>query len=384
MRTATRRLAQLMAVAATAGLAVAARRGSKRQNQRTQPSGTDQADDTRDAAPRPPQETPPSSGEQASTEPPMPKPERDEPRLADPGLTDLSWRDWVTIFKRAAKESIDDNLPMIASALAYSTFFAIPAVFLVAVGLFTLVTGPETISDLIERFSTFMPADAAQLLGESLQRLQDRPSTGILMTVVGFVIAIWTTTSAMNTYMAALNTAYDRTDGRTFAKKRAVALLMAATMGAAVLLVVLVLIFGPYVERWVGDVLGIEGVTSWLWWVAQWPLLAGGLLFAFATVLYFAPDVEQRRWQFVTPGALVALVVWLVASGGFAVYTSLFSSYNKTWGSLSAVIVTLTWLWLTGLALLFGGELNAEVERSRELRQGRPAGESIDQPARSG
>jgi membrane protein len=187
----------------------------------------------------------------------------------------------------------------------------------------------------------------------------------------------------MTTYMAALNTAYDRTDERTFIKKRAVALLMAATMGLAVLLVVLVLIFGPYVERWVGDALGIGGVTSWLWWVAQWPLLAGGLLFAFATVLYFAPDVDHRRWQFVTPGSLVALVVWLIASGGFAVYTGLFSSYNKTWGSLSAVIVTLTWLWLTGLALLFGGEVNAEVERSRELRQGRPAGRSIEQPARS-
>jgi membrane protein len=384
MRTATRRLAQLMAVAAAAGLALAARRGSKRQVRRALPRDAHDGDGSRDAAPRPPQEIPPAGGEQASTEQPMPKPERDEPKLADPGLTDLSRRDWVAIFKRAVKESLDDNLPLIASALAYSSFFAIPAVLLVAVGLFTLVSGPDTISDLIERFSAFMPADAAQLLGDSLQRLEEKPSTGILMTVVGFLIAIWATTSAMTTYMAALNTAYDRTDERSFVRKRAVALLMAASMGAAVLLVVLVLILGPYVERWFGDALGIEGVTSWLWWVVQWPLLAGGLLFAFATVLYFAPDVEHRRWQFVTPGALVALVVWLVASGGFAVYTSLFSSYNKTWGSLSAVIVTLTWLWLTGLALLFGGELNAEVERSRELRQGRPAGSSIDQPARSG
>jgi membrane protein len=383
MQTPTRRLAQLLVVATAAGLALAVRRGSRRREQPTPAREEVSGGAGRDTEKRQSEETPRPNGEPAPTDPPLPQPEHSEPRLADPGLTDLSARDWVAIFKRAVKDSLDDNVPMIASALAYSTFFAIPAVFLVAVGLFTLVSGPETISDLIERFSTFMPADAAQLLGESLQRLQDRPSTGILMTVVGFVIAIWTTTSAMNTYMAALNTAYDRTDGRTFVKKRAVALLMAATMGAAVLLVVLVLIFGPYVERWVGDVLGIEGVTSWLWWVAQWPLLAGGLLFAFATVLYFAPDVEHRRWQFVTPGALVALVVWLVASVGFAVYTSLFSSYNKTWGSLSAVIVTLTWLWLTGLALLFGGELNAEVERSRELRQGRPAGESIDQPARA-
>jgi membrane protein len=306
------------------------------------------------------------------------QPERMERALRDPGRGDLSVRDWIAVFKRAAKESLDDNLPMIASALAYSSFFAIPAVLLVAVGVFSLVSGPETINDLVERFSNFMPADAAQLLGESLQRLEDRPSTGIAMAVVGFVLAAWTTTSAMTTYMAALNMAYDRSDERGFVKKRAVALLLAVTIGAAVVLVAILLILGPYVERWVGDLLGLEGVTSWLWWVVQWPLLAAGLLVAFSLLLYLAPDVEHRRWQFVTAGSVVALVVWLVASIGFALYTRFFGSYNKTWGSLSAVIVTLTWLWLTGLALLFGGEVNAEAERSRALRQGRRAGASIE------
>jgi membrane protein len=306
------------------------------------------------------------------------QPQRMERALRDPGRGDLSVRDWIAVFKRAAKESLDDNLPMIASALAYSSFFAIPAVLLVAVGVFSLVSGPETINDLVERFSNFMPADVAQLLGESLQRLEDRPSTGIAMAVVGFVLAAWTTTSAMTTYMAALNMAYDRSDERGFVKKRAVALLLAVTIAAAVVLVAILLILGPYVERWVGDLLGIEEVTSWLWWVVQWPLLAAGLLVAFALLLYLAPDVEHRRWQFVTPGSVVALFVWLVASIGFALYTRYFGSYNKTWGSLSAVIVTLTWLWLTGLALLFGGEVNAEAERSRELRQRRRAGASIE------
>jgi membrane protein len=306
------------------------------------------------------------------------QPQRMERALRDPGRGDLSVRDWIAVFKRAAKESLDDNLPMIASALAYSSFFAIPAVLLVAVGVFSLVSGPETINDLVERFSNFMPADVAQLLGESLQRLEDRPSTGIAMAVVGFVLAAWTTTSAMTTYMAALNMAYDRSDERGFVKKRAVALLLAVTIGAAVVLVAILLILGPYVERWVGDLLGIEEVTSWLWWVVQWPLLAAGLLVAFGLLLYLAPDVEHRRWQFLTPGSVVALFVWLVASIGFALYTRYFGSYNKTWGSLSAVIVTLTWLWLTGLALLFGGEVNAEAERGRELRQGRRVGASIE------
>ena len=103
----------------------------------------------------------------------------------------------------------------------------------------------------------------------------------------------------------------------------------------------------------------------------------------FATVLYLGPNVDHPRWRFITPGALFAVVVWLVASGLFAVYTSMFDSYNKTWGSLAAVIVMLTWLWVTGIALLLGAEINSEAERSRELRQGEPAERRIQAPSRA-
>ena len=324
-----------------------------------------------------------AEGELSGQASPQPQPERREPRLSDPGLTDLSRRDWVAIFTRAGKETLDDNMPMIASALAYSSFFAIPATLLLALGLFTLFSGPDTIRDLMDRFDTFMPAEATQLLGDSLVRLESQPSANVIVTVLGFALALWASTSAMTTYMAGLNIAYDRKDGRSFVKKRLIALLMVAIMGFAVVLVAVLLVFGPFVQRWLGDILGIEGLLSWLWWVIQWPVLAFGLLAAFAALHYFGPDVEHRRWHFVTPGTIVALVVWLVVSVGFAVYTGLFESYNKTWGSLSAVIVTLTWLWLTGFALLFGGELNSEVERSRELRQGRAAGDEIQAAQRS-
>ena len=320
-----------------------------------------------------------SSGHDA----PQPQPERQEPKLSDPGLTDLSRRDWIAIFTRAAKETLDDNMPMIASALAYSSFFAIPATLLLALGLFTLFSSPDTIRDLMDRFDTFMPAEATQLLGDSLVRLESQPSANVLITIFGFAVALWASTSAMTTYMAGLNIAYDRKDGRSFVKKRLVALLMVAVMGFAIALVAVLLIFGPLVERWLGDLLGAEGLLSWLWWVLQWPVLIFGLLAAFAVLHYFGPDVEHRGWHFITPGSVVALVVWLIVSVGFAVYTGLFESYNKTWGSLSAVIVTLTWLWLTSFALLFGGEVNSEVERSRELRQGGAAGDDIQAPPRS-
>lgn len=319
-------------------------------------------------------------GRSALDNAPQPQPERAEPIRTDPGLSDLSKRDYLAIIRRAGKETLDDNVPMIASALAYSAFLAIPSVLLVATGLFTLVAGPDTISNLMQHLGQIAPKETVTLLNDSLQRLNDHPATSIAMTIVGFLIALWATTGAMNAFITGLNIAYDRKDSRNFVKKRIVALQMTACMIVAFLLVFGLLVLGPVLSKWVGNAVGASGVVSAIWWAAQWPVLLVGLLAAFATLLYLGPDVDQPKWRFVTPGALLAVVAWLTASGLFAVYTSLFSSYNKTWGSLAAVIIMLTWLWLTGLALLFGAELNAEVERSRELRQGKPAEVELQAP----
>jgi membrane protein len=314
---------------------------------------------------------------------PSPQPEHSEPRLRDPGLRDLSLADWRAIVVRAVRESLDDNVPMMASALAYSAFFAIPSVLLVAVGLFTLVASPQTIADVIDRLAAIAPADATNLLGDSLQRLADRPSTSLVITMLGLLLAVWSMTSAMTTCMAALNLAYEREDRRGFGRKRLTALLMAACVGAAGLLAGILLVLGPPLEHWLGSSLGAETATAWAWWLGQWPILVGGLLAAFAVVLYLGPDVDHPRWRFLTPGAVVAVVVWVASSAAFALYTSRFGSYEKTWGSIAGVIVTLTWLWLAGVALLFAGELNAEAERSRELRQGQPAQQQLQAPHRA-
>jgi membrane protein len=305
---------------------------------------------------------------------PGPQPERREPRVDDPGLRDLSFADWKAIVIGAGKRFLDDNATMLASALAYSTFFAIPSVLLVVVGLFTLIAGPDTITTLMQHFNTFMPAQATSLLKQSLLRADAHPASSIVLTIIGFVLAVWSVTGAMNAYMLALNIAYERKDKRSFLQKRIVALKMAAVMGVAFALVAVLLIFGPVVEQAIASRAGPAGsVINVLWWVAQWPILLAGLLVAFATLLYLGPDVEQRKWQFLTPGSLVAALLWIAASGLFAVYTAMFGSYNKTWGALSAVIVTLTWLWLTAMALLFGAEINAELERSRQLRETKPS-----------
>jgi membrane protein len=314
----------------------------------------------------------------------MPQPEPQEPTLPEVGLGDLTVRDWRAIAIRASKRMLDDNMTMIASALAYSTFFAIPAVLLAVVGLFTLVAGPGSIETVMQHLGQVMPAQATHLVQDSLLRIDRQPSAGLAMTVVGFVLAFWSMTGAMTSYMTALNLAYERKDGRGFVRKRATALAMVGCIGAAFLLVAGLLIFGPTIEKYAGDALGIQSVLTYVWWAAQWPILVVGLLAAFATLLWLGPDVDHPRWRFLTPGSGIAVAIWLLVSGAFAFYTARFGSYNKAWGSLAAVIIMLTWLWLTSLALLFGAEFNAEVERSRELRQGEPAERELQVRPRSG
>ena len=308
-----------------------------------------------------------------------------EPQPSGSHRRRLSFREWRAILVRAFKGFLRDNGTMLASALAYSTFFAIPSVLLVVVGVFTLVAGPDTISSLMDHFSQVMPAEVTTLLGGSLRRLNERPATGIAVTAVGALLALWATTGAMTTYMTALNLAYERKDGRSFVGKRLVALELVAIIGLAFLLVAVLLILGPSLEQLVASHGGgASGAIGWVWWTATWPILLVGLLAAFSTLLYLGPDVRHPRWRFVTPGSVLATVIWLAVSAGFAFYTSRFGSYNKTWGSLGAVIVMLTWLWLAAAALLLGAELNAEVERTREQLGGRPAAHDAQLASRSG
>jgi membrane protein len=223
-----------------------------------------------------------------------------------------------------------------------------------------------------------VPTEATTLLGDSLQRLKESGAGAVFG--VGLALALWTTSGAMNAFMRAFNRAYGREETRGFIRQRLVALLMVIAVVVALVLVMGLLILGPALSSWVGDAVNAPGTVSLIWWIGQWPVLIVGLLAAFATLLYLGPNVDHPRWTFLSPGAVVAVVVWLAASGLFSVYTSMFGSYNKTWGSLAAVIVMLTWLWISSIALLLGAELNAEAERSRELRRGEPAEEELQAP----
>jgi membrane protein len=297
-------------------------------------------------------------------------PRIETPGRRAPGLTDLSRRDWTTILKRAAKESLDDGITDIAAMLAYYAFLAIPALMLVSLGVFSLVAGPDTVDSLVDRLSGVVPSEAIALLQDSLNRTLENQSGGIALVVVGGVLAVWTATGAMTGLIRGMNRVYDRKETRGFVKTRGVSLVMLVCAVIAVGLVLTLLVLGPVISDALGSALDLEDVFGWIWWTAQWPILIVALLAIFAAMLYFGPDVEHRRWRYITPGALVAVVLWLLASGLFAVYVALLGSYNKAWGSLAAVIILLTWLWISALAFLFGAEINAEVERRASEKTG--------------
>ncbi|HET6643109.1 MAG TPA: YihY/virulence factor BrkB family protein [Gaiellaceae bacterium] len=310
-----------------------------------------------------------------------PQPEREEPKLAEPGVRDLSKRDYLAILIRAGKSALNDHITNLAAALAYYAFLAIPSLLLVAVGVFNLAADEDLITTIIEKLQGIVPQEALDLIQKTMERVvESQANSGIALVVIGSVLALWTLTGAMETLMWALNVAYGREETRGFIKRRLTALAMVILLLIAFVLAFGLLVLGPHVSRWIGSAVDMESVVNWLWWTAQWPILILGLLLVFATVLYLGPNVDHPRWQFLSLGTVVALIIWLVASGGFAFYVSQFSSYNKAWGSLAAVIIMLTWLWLTALALLFGAEVNAESERSRELRRGEPAETEIQAP----
>lgn len=279
-------------------------------------------------------------------------------------------RQSLTILRRAVAEAREDRITTTAQALAYSLFLAIPAAFLLVLGVFSLVATPDDVAGLVDRLEGLVPAEVLELLRESLDRSASSTSSGVLMTVFGALLALWTATSAASALMDGIATAFDAPDARGFVRRRAIALAIVAALVAASLLLVGLLVLGPYLERWIGDVTDAERITSWVWWTAQWPVLVAFLLLAFGIVLYLGPDVDEKQWRIVSPGAVVALAIWLVASGALAVYSARFGSYEKTWGALSAVVVTLLWLWLGAAALLFGAEINSEVRAAERERDG--------------
>ena len=264
---------------------------------------------------------------------------------------------------RGLRAASQHGMTNVAAALAYYGFLAIPSALLVTLGVFGIVADKSDVPQLLTRLDGVIPQSAIALLEDTLIRTTGAPSGGIVMIVAGMLIAVWTLTGAMTTLMWALNIAFGREEDRGFLRLRLNALKMLGLVVVAVVPAFGLLVLGPQLSGWVGDAIGEPGPVSRVWWIAEWPILLIALFGAFAGILYLGPAGDMSRGKLVSFGGLVAVAIWLAASGAFALYASRFGSYNKAWGSLSAVIIMLTWLWISSLALLVGAEIEAAAGR---------------------
>lgn len=271
-------------------------------------------------------------------------------------------REALDIAVTAVRGVFRAHLTDVAASLAYYAFLAIPATLLVAVGAFGLFAGETTIQSLLDRLDGVVPEDALTLIDDSLTRVTSSSQSGLGLAAVGLVIALWTSVGAMTALMRGLNRVHGCEETRSFPRQRLTALVLLAWSLVAVILSFGLLVLGAPLSEALGEAVGAESAVRWLWWALEWPILVTGLLAAVTAILRAGPACARHRLGAELTGAGVAVVIWLVASGGFAIYAARFGHYGAAWGSLSAVIVMLTWLWLTSLAILIGARVEVEIE----------------------
>lgn len=273
------------------------------------------------------------------------------------------WRTTIGVVVTAVRSGLKHNVTDVAASLAYYGFLAIPALLLVAVGAFGLLAGDGTVEALVDRLDGVVPAEALSLIDDSLTRVTDSAGGGLGLAVVGLLLAVWTASGAMSALMRGMNAVHDRTEDRPFPRQRLTAIALLGWALLAIIVSFALLVLGAPLSSQLGDALGAETLVGWLWWGAQWPILGGALLIAIGGILRGGPAGPPGHPRAVLGGAAFAVVISVVASGLFGVYVSRFGSYGAAWGSLSAVIVMLTWLWLTSLAVLLGSEVEVEIQR---------------------
>ena len=277
------------------------------------------------------------------------------------------------ILKRTVKEFQEDNLSDWAAALTYYGLLSLFPALIALVSIIGLFGDPEkttqTITDMVTQLGPQSAADTFAGPVESITT--NRGAAGILF-FVGLGLALWSASGYVGAFMRAANIVYETPEGRPFWKLRPVQLLVTLVMILLLAAVLLGLVLtGPVVSAVAGP-LGIGSTAQTVFNIAKWPIMLIAVILMFAVLFHAAPNVKLPGFKWVTPGAILALVVWIVVSVAFAFYVANFGSYDKTYGALGGVVILLMWMWLTNVALLLGMELNAERERSRELAAGMP------------
>jgi membrane protein len=278
--------------------------------------------------------------------------------------------------KRMVSEFSEDNLTDSAAALTYYAVLSIFPALLALVSIVGLVGDPQTVTKQATDIVTSIgPASAADTLKGPIEGLTKSSGTAGIMLIVGIAAALWTASGYVGAFMRASNVIYEVEEGRSFIKLRPLQMLvtLALVLMLAVVLLALVLT-GPIASK-VGSAIGIGSSAVTAWNIGKWPVLFIVVVCMIALLYYASPNARLRGLKSIVPGAALAIVVWLLASAAFAFYVANFGSYNKTYGALGGVIVFLVWLWITNVAILLGAELNAELERTRQLKQGTPEAE---------
>jgi len=292
-------------------------------------------------------------------------------------------RRWAPALKRSIHELREDNLTDWAAALTYYAVLAIFPGLIVFVAILGLAgQHPQTTDALLEIVRDLGPESAVDTFRGPIEGVVKSNGGAGALLGVGLIVAVWSASGYIGAFIRAANDIYEVEEGRPFWSRRPLQIVI--TIGMVLLLALVaisIVVTGP-LARSVGDVIGLGDTAVTAWEITKWPVIVVVVMGMFAVLYYVAPNVRQPRFRWVTPGGVAAVLLWLAASAGFAFYVANFGSYDKTYGSLGGVVVFLVWLWLSNLAVLFGAELDAELERQRELEAGLPAEETLQLPER--
>jgi membrane protein len=281
----------------------------------------------------------------------------------------LGWRD---LFKKTWAEFQADNGMGLAAQLAYYFFLALFPALLFIVALTSFLPAQDLITRVVGMLQGVAPQEVITIITDQLANIANGKQGGLLS--FGVIAALWSSSAAMVAIIDALNRAYDVEDARPWWKQRLTAVLL--TLGVAVFMLVsfALIVAGPELADWIASRVGLGSAFAWTWKIVQWPLVFALVATAIGFIYYFAPDVDQD-FVWITPGSLLATVLWMLGSLAFRIYVVNFGSYNETYGAIAGVMVLMLWLYLSGLSIIMGAEMNAEIEHASP--HGKAAGEKV-------
>ena len=296
--------------------------------------------------------------------------------------TDLPSRSWWQILKRTVHEFQEDNLTDWAAALTYYGVMSLFPMLVALVALLGLVGESSSINSLIDSFRQAGLRDVADNIEKPLMGVVNAKGGAGALLGIGLLGSLWSASGYLGAFMRAANSIYEVREGRPFWKRRPLQVGLTFLGVFLLSLVALGLVVSGPVAEAIGNAIGLGQTAIDVWGVVKWPVMLGIVMTIVGSLYYIAPNVRQPRFRWVTPGGVLAVVLWAVASVGFGFYVAHFGSYNKTYGTLGGVISFLVWMWISNLALLLGAEFDAELERERELKAGLPAERELRLPPR--